>query len=138
MEKINSPYENFLGMQIVEKKPGFSRICLPYKKDLTNPYANFHGGAIAGIIDTAAVQSLRMIFPSGPYLTVSLEIRYKDSSNSSEIFAEARARHLRGKFFVIDVKVMDKESNIIAEGKVKSFLPDWNEAGESKTSAPAK
>lgn len=127
MEKINSPYENLLEIYIVEKKEGFCKVGLSYRKELANPHGNFHGGVIASIIDTAAVQGLRTIFPKGPYPTVSLEIRYKNHSNASEIFAEARPTHLRGKFFKTDVKVLDKGNKLIAEAQVKSFLPQWNE-----------
>ena len=128
MEKIQSPYENLLEMYIVEKRAGFCRIGLAYREALTNPHGHFHGGAIASMVDTASVQALRIIFPPGPYLTVSLEIRYKNSSHSSEIFAEARAEHLKGKFFSCEVKVSDKEGKLLAEAKVKSFLPKWSES----------
>lgn len=124
---MNSPYENLLNMYIVEKKEGFCKIGIAYRKELTNPHGNFHGGVIASIIDTAAVQGLRTIFAQGPYLTVNLEIRYKNTSNASEIFAEARAEHLKGKFFKTEVKVLDKEDKLIAWARVKSFLPQWNE-----------
>jgi uncharacterized protein (TIGR00369 family) len=125
MEKINSPYESLLDMYIVEKKEGFCKIGLSYRNELTNPHGNFHGGVIASVVNTATVQGLRTIFPQGPYLTVSLEIRYKDNSKASEIFAEARPTHLKGKFFKTDVKVLDTENKIIAEAQVKSFLPKW-------------
>ena len=126
MEKINSPYENFLGTYIVEKREGFCKIGLPLKKELTNPHNNFHGGAITSIVDTAAVQGLRTIFSQGPYLTVNLEIRYKKPSSSAEIFAESVPKHLKGKFFISEVKVLDKDNTLIAEAKVKSFLPKYN------------
>lgn len=127
MEKINSPYENLLDMYIAEKREGFCKIGLSYRKELTNPHGNFHGGAIASIVDTACVQGLRTIFAKGPYLTVSLEIRYKNASSMPEIFAEARPRHLRGKFFKTDIKVVDKENKLIASAQVKSFLPQWRQ-----------
>ena len=127
MERINSPYENLLQMYIADKKEGFCKIGLLYREKLTNPHANFHGGALLSIVDTAAVQGLRTIFPQGPYLTVDLRIRYKKPSNASEIFAEAKPRHLRGKFFTTDVKVLDNENKLIAEAQAKSFLPKWNE-----------
>lgn len=127
MEKMSSPYENLLDMYIVEKNQGFCKVGLSYRKELTNPHGNFHGGAIASIIDAAAVQGLRTIFPEGPYLTVSLEIRYKNHSSASEIFAESRPVHLKGKFFKSEIKVMDKENKLIAEAEVKSFLPKWKQ-----------
>ena len=97
-----SPYENLLDMYIAEKKEGFCRIGLSYRKELTNPHGHIHGGVIASIIDTAAVQGLRTVFPKGPYLTVDINIRYKSPSNASEIFAEARPRQVRGKFFMVE------------------------------------
>ena len=96
-----------------------------YRKELTNPHGNYHGGTIASIIDTATVQGLRTIFPKGPYLTVNVNIRYKKPSNSPELFAEARSQYLRGKFFSTEIKVLDKEQNLVAEAQVKSFLPEW-------------
>jgi uncharacterized protein (TIGR00369 family) len=127
MEKINSPYESLLDMYIAEKKEGFCKIGISYRAELTNPHGNFHGGVIASVIDTATVQGLRTLFSQGPYLTVDLEIRYKNPSNAPEIFAEARPKHLKGKFFKTDIKVLDKENKLIAEAQVKSFLPKWNE-----------
>jgi uncharacterized protein (TIGR00369 family) len=125
MERINSPYENLLDMYIVDKSEGFCKIGISYRKELTNPHGNFHGGAISSIIDTATVQGLRTIFPKGPYLTVDVNIRYKKPTNSAEIFAEARPKHLKGKFFITEVKVIDKDNNLFAEAQVKSFLPAW-------------
>ena len=125
MERMISPFENLLGMYIIEKKEGFCKIGMSYKKELTNPHGNYHGGAIASIIDTATVQGLRTIFPKGPYLTVDVNIRYKKPSNSPELFAEARPRHLKGKFFSTEIKVLDKEQNLVAEAQVKSFIPTW-------------
>jgi len=127
MEKMISPYENLLEMYIAEKKEGFCKIGLVYRKELTNPHGNIHGGAIASLIDTAAVQGLRTIFPKGPYLTVDVKIRYKNPSKAEEIFAEARPRHFKGKFFASEIKVLDKENQLIAEAQVKSFLPEWKE-----------
>lgn len=132
MERINSPYENLLQMYIADKKEGFCKIGLLYKEELTNPHANFHGGALLSIVDTATVQGLRTIFPRGPYLTVDLRIRFKSPTRSAEIFAEARPKHLKGKFFKTDIKVLDKENKLIAEAEVKSFLPKWNEIGVVK------
>ena len=125
MQKINSPYETLLDMYIVEKEQGYCKIGLSYRKELTNPHGNYHGGTIGSIIDTATVQGLRTIFPEGPYLTVDLRIRYKSPSNSPRIFAEARPRRLKGKFFVTDIAVLDKDNKLVAEAQAKSFLPRW-------------
>lgn len=126
MDETHPPYECLLQMYFVERSEGFCKIGLAYRKELTNPHRNFHGGAIASIVDTAAVQGLRTIAPDGPYPTVDLSVRFRSPSQSSEIFAEARPKHLKGKFFKTDIRVVDKEGKLVAEAEVKSFLPNWN------------
>ena len=126
MDETKPPYECLLQMYFVERREGFCKIGLAYRKEVTNPHGNFHGGAIASIVDTVAVQGLRTVAPQGPYPTVDLCIRFKNPSKSSEIFAESRPKHLKGKFFKSDIKVIDKEGKLIAEAEVKSFLPNWN------------
>jgi uncharacterized protein (TIGR00369 family) len=126
MKKIDVPFEKLLKMYFVERKKGFCKIGMTYRKELTNPHGFYHGGAISSIVDTAAVQGIRTVFPNGPYYTVNMNIRYRNPSNSSEIFAEANSVHLKGKFFRTEVKVKDKENKLIAEAEVKSFLPNWD------------
>ena len=125
MERINSPFEQLLDVRIAEKAQGFCKISLSKKESLTNPHGNFHGGVIASIIDTAAVQALLTVCPQGPFLTVDLEVRYKKPSSCEHIFAEARPSHIRGKFFRTAVLVHDSQDKLIAEGVVKSFIPAY-------------
>jgi uncharacterized protein (TIGR00369 family) len=124
MEKMKSPYENFLEMYLIEKRQGFAKVGLTYRKELTNPHGNFHGGVIASLVDTASVQALRTLFSAGPYFTADMKIRYKNPSTSREIFAEANSKPLKGKFFVTSVVVFDKENVPVAQAEVKSFLPN--------------
>jgi uncharacterized protein (TIGR00369 family) len=126
MERINSPFEQLLDMRIAEKALGFCKISLSKKESLTNPHGNFHGGVIASIIDTAAVQALFTLCPEGPFLTVDLEVRYKKPSSCADIFAEARPSHLKGKFFKTEVLVRDDQGQIIAQAFVKSFIPAYD------------
>ncbi|MDD5005333.1 MAG: PaaI family thioesterase [Candidatus Omnitrophica bacterium] len=128
MDITHSPFENFLKMYVAEKGKDFCKIGLSHRKDLTNPHGIFHGGVIASIADTAAVQSLHILYPTGgPYFTVSLSITYKNPTSAKEIFAEARSRHLRSKFFKTDVTITDSDNKLIAQAEVKSFLPNYKQ-----------
>jgi acyl-CoA thioesterase len=124
MERIPSPFENFLEMSLLEKGEGNCKIGLAYRKEVTNYHGVYHGGAIASLADTAAVQALRTI-QEGPYLTVKLAIQYKSPSQSPEIIAEAKTRQLKSKLFQSDIVVRDQEGKLIAEATVQSFLPSW-------------
>ncbi|MFA5088426.1 MAG: PaaI family thioesterase [Candidatus Omnitrophota bacterium] len=127
MEKMASPYENFLGMYIVEKEEGRGKvkIGLPYRKELCNPMGTLHGGAIASLADTAAVQAIRTLVPSGLYLTVGLSVQYKNPAKTPVLFAQAQTAHLRGKIFKSVVEIIDSEGTLCAEAEVTSYLPKW-------------
>jgi acyl-CoA thioesterase len=125
VEQIPSPFENFLGMRLVERGPGFSKISLAYRKEVSNFHGIFHGGAIASIADTGAVQALRTLHP-GPYLTAELNVKYKSASQAAEIFAEAKASHWKSKVFKTEIVIKDPAGKIVALATVKSFLPAWN------------
>jgi uncharacterized protein (TIGR00369 family) len=123
MEKIPSPLENYLGIEIVEKGQGRCKLSLAYKTEVTNFHKDFHGGAIAALCDAAAVQSLRALTPYHPYLTVNIDIRYKKPSRAAVLYAEGSASHVKGKLFRTAVSVVDSDGVLVAEAEVKSLLP---------------
>ena len=133
MDITKSPFEQFLKMYIVESGKDSCKIGLTHRKELTNPHGIFHGAVIASIADTAAVQALNNLFPVGPYYTVSLSVDYKNSSKAKEIFAQAKAKHLKAKFFKSDITITDSENKLIAQAQVKSFLPNWKEDKPTET-----
>jgi len=121
------PFERLLQIYPVEKREGFSKIGLAYREELTNPHGHFHGGAIAAFVDMAVVQGLLTLPITGPFPTVELSVRFKHSSQSPEIFAEARPKQLKGKLFKTEVRIIDNRGKVIAEAEVKSFVLDWKQ-----------
>ena len=126
-ETIPSSFEKFLGIYIIEKSEGACRVGLDYKKEVSNFHGDFHGGVIATLADTAAVQSLRTLTAYSPYLTVNLDIRFKKPTKAAQIVAEAKSSRVKGKFFRSEVRVTDSDDQLIAEVEVKSFLPKWKD-----------
>ena len=47
------PYAGKLGMELVEVKPGYARIRMPFGKDIENIFGMAHGGAVFSLIDEA-------------------------------------------------------------------------------------
>ena len=54
-----SPFENLLGLQVEEANSERARVSLRHKTELTNFVGVVHGGALASLCDTAAVQALQ-------------------------------------------------------------------------------
>jgi uncharacterized protein (TIGR00369 family) len=125
LEKISSPFENLIGMEIIEKSQGKSIISIRKKDELTNFLGIIHGGVLASICDTAAVQALMTLAPEGPYLTAELAIKYKKPAQSNEIFAHASAKHVKSKFFQTHIEIVDGNKALISTSTVKSLLPNY-------------
>ena len=51
----NSPYVSHLGMRLDDIQPGMARLSLPFTDKLVTIGTIVHGGAIASLIDTAAM-----------------------------------------------------------------------------------
>ena len=55
----NEPFFELLGLQPEEVTPEFCRMRLPFKADLQQARGLVHGGAIASLIDSAAVLAIK-------------------------------------------------------------------------------
>lgn len=126
MEIIDSPFEDLLGIEILEKNEGSAVIRVSKKKELTNFLGIFHGGVLASIADTAAVQALMGFTTKGPYYSVTLNIKFKKPADCDFITAQAQARHLKSKFFETNITITDPHQVVLAIVTVKSMLPNYS------------
>lgn len=54
-----------LGAQLVELRPGYCEIHLPWRPDLTQQHGYFHAGVISTVVDTAAGYAGFTLMPPG-------------------------------------------------------------------------
>ena len=53
LKKVNCPFNNKLGIKVIEAEKGRAVIELEVNKDLSNNYGIIHGGVTASLCDTA-------------------------------------------------------------------------------------
>lgn len=114
-----APFEALLGMKVLQMEPGFSRIELPFRSELTQPSGVVHGGAIASLADTAVALSLKgLVEEEDRYYTVNLTIKYRAPFKEGSAIAEARIAKFKARVVLGEVIVQDSNSNTLAVANI--------------------
>jgi uncharacterized protein (TIGR00369 family) len=114
------PFSSLVGLAIEEVRPDFCRMRLPFRAELRTSGTVIHGGAIATLIDTAAVVAVWSdadpIATRGA--TASMTVNYLAAAQSVDLIAEAQVIR-RGRSVVFaDVDVFSPTEERIAKGLV--------------------
>jgi uncharacterized protein (TIGR00369 family) len=117
----STPFIEGLGMVIEQWSPEGARLRLPFKAELTNDGAAFHGGTIASLIDTtgaAAVWAGHDFDKGARAATVSLTINYIGAALSADLVADAVCVK-RGKDLAFaEIRVADDAGKPVATGSL--------------------
>jgi uncharacterized protein (TIGR00369 family) len=112
-----APYYQLLGMTLEQLDPGFARVRMPFKKELTQVYGVAHGGAIASLADTAVAFALMtMVQPGERVTTVEFKINYLKPVPGGEMFGEARIVSKGRRLSTSDMAVKGEDGKLLAKG----------------------
>jgi uncharacterized protein (TIGR00369 family) len=82
-----------LGLRIEEVRQGYARLRLPVRPEVSQAAGFIHGGALASLLDTAAVPAVGTFYPEQPEMvTVSMTIDYCGAVRAQDAVAEAWVR----------------------------------------------
>jgi uncharacterized protein (TIGR00369 family) len=116
-----SPYVAHLGMQLTDLQPGQATVTLPFADALVTIGTVVHGGAIASLIDTAAMVAAwsDAEIPSNVRgTTVNLTVAYLAAAEQEDLQAIARVLRRGRNLVYLDVEVRGDSGNIVAKGLV--------------------
>jgi acyl-CoA thioesterase len=107
------PFAQKLGLKLVDLDEGYSRVEMNFTPDMENIHGMAHGGALFSLIDEAFETA------SNSHGTVAvalnMNITYLSSPlPGSRLIAEAREFNRTKKTAVYDIKVFDKQNNLMA------------------------
>jgi len=94
---------------------------MPFRLNLLNeggPQAPIHGGAIASLIDTAALTALLTAPDLQRTATIALTINYVNAGVHSDLIASARLRKRGRRIASLSVEVADEAGQLIADALV--------------------
>jgi uncharacterized protein (TIGR00369 family) len=116
-----SPYVGYLGVQLSELRHDQATLTLPFKESLITIGTVVHGGAIASLIDTAAMVAAWSGVAVVERLrgsTVSLTVDYLAPANNEDIQATATVLRRGGSLVFLDVVVRAASGALVAKGLV--------------------
>ena len=117
----HSPYVAHLGMQLTEMQPGVATLTMPFKEELVTIGTTVHGGAIASLIDTAAMVAA---WSEGEApakargTTVNISVAYLSAAQQEDLRAVARVLRRGRNLVYLDVEVTGASGNAVAKGLV--------------------
>ena len=116
-----SPYVGHLGMRLTDLQPGVAVLTLPFTMPLVTVGSIVHGGAIASLIDTAAMVAAwsDAELPEKPRgTTVGLTVTYLAAANGEDLRATARVLRRGRSLVYLDVEVRGAVGGLVAKGLV--------------------
>ncbi len=116
-----SPYVGHLGIQLIDMQPDVATLRLPFAESLITIETTMHGGAIASLIDTAAMVAAWSDDTVPENLrgsTVSLSVTYLAPAEHEDIQATARVLQRGRNLVFLDVEVQSVSGKSIARGLV--------------------
>jgi uncharacterized protein (TIGR00369 family) len=116
----NSPFIKFNGMRVVSADPQTSTIVveMPLRPELERMpgTGQWHGGALAGLIDTVGDFAL-VLGVGGAVPTINFRVDYLRPATTAILIATARVRRAGRTVGVVDIDVEDTEKRLVAVGR---------------------
>jgi len=114
-----TPYLAGLGIVIDRFEPDRATVRLPFREDLTNDGARYHGGVIAAVLDTAGAAAAwsNHDFDRGARAsTVAMSVQYVGACQRSDLVCHARAVQRRRDLIFTEITATDGEGTVVAHG----------------------
>ncbi|QBD83651.1 PaaI family thioesterase [Ktedonosporobacter rubrisoli] len=116
-----SPYVTYLGIQLTTMERDLATLTLPFREPMVTIGTVVHGGAIASLIDTAAMVAAWSGAEQQAKLrgsTVGLTVSYLAPAQQEDIIATARVLRRGRSLVYLDVEVSGASGNPVARGLV--------------------
>jgi acyl-CoA thioesterase len=108
-----NPYAELLGIELLEVKPGYSRLSMVVRDDMVNFNGFPHGGAIFSLADEAFAAASNS--HGQVAVALNVEISYlKMVVPGAQLIAEATEEHLGNRTALYHITVSTDDGNLVA------------------------
>jgi uncharacterized protein (TIGR00369 family) len=114
---VESPYGGLLGLDLVDAEEDCASLRMPYRREVTTLGDTVHGGAISGLVDSAATASFwasSKIEPGSRGTTIGFSINFLSAGRGSDLVATARVRRRGREISTGEVTVRDTDGKEVA------------------------
>ncbi len=118
---VGSPYGRLLGLRLETCEPDRVVVRLPYRTDVTTIGDTVHGGAIAGLVDSAATAAFwaKSGLPSSSRgTTIGFSLSFLSAGRGVDLIADARVRRRGREICNGEVTVRDPKGAEVAQAIV--------------------
>lgn len=113
-----TPFLAGLGIVFERYEPDDVTVRLPFRDDLTNDGAYFHGGVIASVMDTAGAAAAwsNHDFDKGMRAaTVAMTVQYTGAAKHCDLLCHARTTRRRKELTFTEITATDTDGNVVAQ-----------------------
>lgn len=108
-------FPTHVGLVVDEVRAGYARLRLPGRPEVAQAAGVVHGGALATLVDTAAVPAVATAYPRQPeLLTVTLTINYLGVVSAQDAVAEAWVEQAGGSMAYVRAEVRSADQSQLA------------------------
>lgn len=114
------PFHRMLGITVLERRPGFGRICLTRTPETpTGIGGSVHGGVLASMVDIAMLVAVFAdLGPDDqPAGTAELGISYLRQAQGKQILADATVIKRGRQLAMIEVEISGEDGRLCAKGR---------------------
>jgi uncharacterized protein (TIGR00369 family) len=114
-----SPFVGHLGMRLTDVQPGRATLVMPFAERLITIGTTVHGGAIASLIDTAAMVaawSEAEVTGNPRGSTVALTVNYLTAADGEDLQATASVLRRGRSLVYLDIEVRGASGKLVAKG----------------------
>jgi uncharacterized protein (TIGR00369 family) len=112
--------QRLLGITLVERRPGYGRICLTRTPATPQGIGgSVHGGILAAMVDISMIVAIFSDLKPGqtPAGTADLNITYLRPAHGDRVFAAASVLKSGRQLAVVEVEITDDENRLCAKGR---------------------
>lgn len=116
-----SPFVGHVGIELRALDDGYAELALPFRNEIITIGQTVHGGAIASLIDCAAMAAAWAGAPVPENMrgtTVSISVSYLAAATGVDLVARATVLRRGKNLSYVDVDVTDPDGNAIAKALV--------------------
>ena len=111
---IDIPFVDFIGIYLIEKKNGYSKLGINLKEEYKNSWGAVHGGVLCSLLDVTLATSARSLDTNCiGAITIEFKINFIKPA-STDFFAEANSLKSGKSIIFSEGKILDKSNTIIA------------------------
>jgi acyl-CoA thioesterase len=117
----------YLGIEVVDAKPGWVRLRVPIRDEIKNAAgAPVHGGVYSALVDTAVGGALSTLHEASAggvgQTTLDLNVSFLSGASEGDIFAEGRILR-RGRTVAFgEATISDRDGKVVAVGRATYMI----------------